>query len=153
MISNFLKQSRSSGLLLRPFASTKQFELLSPPDKKITNYNSAAKIKPGVGLVYTSGTMALDPKTYKPVGDIHLQAKTAMQNLQKALRHAGSDIDCIVKATIFLIDMKDYDVVNTEYRKWFEGTNFPARTCVAVSALPFGGAIEIEAVAVLKENK
>jgi 2-iminobutanoate/2-iminopropanoate deaminase len=71
------------------------------------------------------------------------------KNLSAALEAAGSSTEHILKATVFLADMADYNTMNELYKKQFKGDP-PARTTVQVAALPRGARIEIEAVAVLK---
>jgi 2-iminobutanoate/2-iminopropanoate deaminase len=101
-------------------------------------------------LVFTSGQIGLDPKTGQfPEGGIEAQLEQVFRNLSGVLEASGSSVDNIVKATVFLADMNDYNVMNELYRKKFSGDP-PARTTVQVAKLPRDARIEIEAVAVLK---
>jgi 2-iminobutanoate/2-iminopropanoate deaminase len=101
-------------------------------------------------LVFTSGQIGLDPKTGEfPEGGIEAQFQQAFKNLTGVLEASGSSVDHIVKATVFLADMNDYNAMNELYRKQFKGDP-PARTTVQVARLPRDARIEIEAVAVLK---
>jgi 2-iminobutanoate/2-iminopropanoate deaminase len=101
-------------------------------------------------LVFTSGQIGLDPKTGQfPEGGIEAQTQQVFRNLAAVLEASGSSVDHIVKATVFLADMNDYNVMNELYRKQFKGDP-PARSTVQVAQLPRGARIEIEAVAVLK---
>jgi 2-iminobutanoate/2-iminopropanoate deaminase len=101
-------------------------------------------------LVFTSGQIGLDPKTGQLVeGGTAGQLEQVFKNLSAALEAAGSSTEHILKATVFLADMADYNTMNEIYRKQFKGDP-PARTTVQVAALPGGARIEIEAVAVLK---
>lgn len=101
-------------------------------------------------LVFTSGQIGLDPKTGQfPEGGIEAQTQQVFRNLAAVLEASGSSVDHIVKATVFLADMNDYNVMNELYRKQFKADP-PARTTVQVARLPRDARIEIEAVAVLK---
>ena len=101
-------------------------------------------------LVFTSGQIGLDPKTGQfPEGGIEAQTQQVFRNLATVLEASGSSVDHIVKATVFLADMNDYNVMNDLYKKHFKGDP-PARTTVQVARLPRDARIEIEAVAVLK---
>ena len=101
-------------------------------------------------LVFTSGQIGVDAKTGQIVeGGIEAQTEQVFRNLVTVLEAAGSNVDNIVKATVFLADMNDYNTMNELYRKHFKGDP-PARTTVQVARLPRDARIEIEAVAVLK---
>jgi 2-iminobutanoate/2-iminopropanoate deaminase len=101
-------------------------------------------------LVFTSGQIGIDPKTGQfPEGGIEAQTQQVFRNLATVLEASGSSVDHIVKATVFLADMNDYNVMNELYKKQFKGDP-PARTTVQVARLPRDARIEIEAVAVLK---
>ena len=99
------------------------------------------------GLVFTSGQIALDPKTGALAGDsIEAQTEQAVQNLKAVLEAAGSSLENVMKTTCFLQRMSDFAAFNAVYEKHFPGK--PARSCVEVAALPKGALAEIEAVAV-----
>ncbi|KAL9699363.1 hypothetical protein quinque_002804 [Culex quinquefasciatus] len=99
--------------------------------------------------IYCSGVIGIEMDEPKVVpGGVAAQAATALKYLSDLLEDAGSGIDNVVKITILLTDMQDYDAVNVEYKKVFS-SNHPARTCVAVSKLPLGAAVEIEAIAIV----
>ena len=101
-------------------------------------------------LVFTSGQIGLDPKTGQfPEGGFEAQFQQVFKNLTGVLEASGSNVENIVKATVFLADMNDYNAMNELYRKQFKGDP-PARTTVQVAKLPRDARIEIEAVAVLK---
>lgn len=101
-------------------------------------------------LVYTSGQIGLDPKTGQfPEGGFEAQFNQVFKNLTGVLEASGSSVDHMVKATVFLADMNDYNAMNELYRKQFKGDP-PARTTVQVARLPRDARIEIEAVAVVK---
>jgi 2-iminobutanoate/2-iminopropanoate deaminase len=99
------------------------------------------------GIVYTSGQIPLLPESGDIVsGGIKEQTEQVIQNLKAVLNAAGSGIDHVVKTTCFLTDMADFTAFNEVYAAHFIGK--PARSCVAVCALPKGVSVEIEAVAV-----
>lgn len=97
--------------------------------------------------LYCSGQVALDPQTGALLpGDAAAQAKVALQNLGAVLEAAGMHYENVVKTTIFLIDMNDFAAVNEVYGTFFNETK-PARSTVAVAALPKGARVEIECIA------
>ena len=98
-------------------------------------------------LIYFSGQIPIDAETGKLIdGDISAQTEQCFKNLLKVLNFANLTTDNIVKVTVFLTDMNDYATVNAVYAKYFSAP-YPARTAVAVSALPLGSKVEIEVVA------
>jgi len=102
-------------------------------------------------FVYTAGQIAINPETSQIVeGDVSAQAEQVMQNLQAVLEAAGTSLDNVVKTTIFLRYMKDFSAVNEVYGKFF-GAGKPARSTVAVSALPLKALVEIEVVALVPD--
>ena len=97
-------------------------------------------------LVYTSGQIALDPKTGSLVGEnIAAQTEQVMKNLDALLTAAGSSLEKAVKTTCFLSDMADFAAFNEVYGKYL--TEKPARSCIAAKALPKGALVEVEVVA------
>jgi len=108
-------------------------------------YSQAIKAN---GFVFTAGQLGLDPATGKLVeGDVTDQARQALKNLQAILEAAGSSLEQVVKVTVFLKDINDFKRVNEVYAEFFTSQP-PARSAVQVAALPLGGLVEIEAVAV-----
>ena len=99
-------------------------------------------------LVFCAGQGALDPATGEPVGagDVRAETERTLANLAAVLAAAGSDLLHVVKTTVFLIDMSDFAAMNEIYAKHF-GAHRPARSTVAVAALPRGFRVEIECVA------
>ena len=101
-------------------------------------------------LVFTSGQIGIDSKTGQLAeGGFEGQFQQVFKNLTAVLDASGSSIDHVVKATVFLADMNDYNTMNELYKKQFKGDP-PARTTVQVARLPRDAKIEIEVVAVLK---
>jgi 2-iminobutanoate/2-iminopropanoate deaminase len=103
-------------------------------------------IKAG-GLVYTAGQIPLDPKTGHLVdGGITAQTRQALENLKAVLEAAGSALDRVIKATVFLKSMGDFAAMNDVYTAYL-GTAKPARSTVAVAELPRGALVEIDLIA------
>ena len=116
----------------------------SPKAKAIGPYSVALECG---DLVFVSGQIPLDAGTGKLVeGDISAQAKQSLENLETILAAAGLTFAHIVKTTIFLTDMGDFAAVNEVY-KAYVGEPYPARSTIAVAALPMGAKVEIEMTA------
>ena len=99
------------------------------------------------GYLFCSGQLGLDPATGDFVaGDVRAQAEQALRNLGAVLEAAGLTFGDVVKTTIFLADMADFVAVNGVYGPFVTDPP-PARSTVAVAALPKGGRVEIEAIA------
>ena len=97
-------------------------------------------------LVYTSGQIPIDPATGAvEVQDITGQTEQVMKNLVAVLEAAGSSCERAVKTLCFLTDMGNFAAFNEGYARYFTGK--PARSCVAVSALPKGALVEVEVIA------
>lgn len=102
--------------------------------------------------VYTAGQIPLDPATGKLVeGDVAAQTEQVLRNLAAVLEAAGTSLGNVLKTTVFLLDMADFAAMNGVYAQHFgdpdDGGHRPARSTVAVAALPLGARVEIEAVA------
>jgi 2-iminobutanoate/2-iminopropanoate deaminase len=102
------------------------------------------------GFVFCSGQLGIDPATGQLGADTREQAKLSMRNLKAILEASGLGLADIVKTTIFLVDMADFAIVNEIYAEAFGPASeaFPARSTIQVAALPKGGRVEIEAIAV-----
>lgn len=109
-------------------------------------YNQAILVD---NTLYSSGQIALNPKTMKLVNeDIQAETTQVMKNLLEVLKAAGMDFTNVVKATIYLADMEDFILVNEVYGRYFND-DAPARETVQVSQLPKNVRIEISVIAVL----
>jgi 2-iminobutanoate/2-iminopropanoate deaminase len=98
-------------------------------------------------LVFVSGQLALEPDHTEIVGDtIQEQTEQVFKNLAAILEEAGSGVDKIVKTTVFLVNLGDFQGMNEVYARWV-GDKPPARATVEISALPSGALVEIEAIA------
>ena len=101
------------------------------------------------GMVFTAGQIALDPATMQIVeGDVQAQEEQVMKNLAAVLAQAGASFTSVVKTTIFLRDMADFQAVNEVYGRAL-GESRPARSTVAVAGLPRDVRVEIEVVALI----
>jgi 2-iminobutanoate/2-iminopropanoate deaminase len=99
------------------------------------------------GWIFCSGQIALEPGSGRMVeGGIEAQTRRVMENLREVLIAAGASLRDIVKTTIFLTDLADFETVNRIYSEHFEPP-YPARATVQVPALPRGAHVEIEAIA------
>lgn len=108
-------------------------------------YSQATEIN---GVVYLSGQLGIDPATGELVpGGVGPQTKQALANMRAVLEVAGATPMDVVKTTVFILDMADFAEVNKAYSEVFEHEP-PARSCFAVAALPKGGRVEIEAIAI-----
>ncbi len=122
----------------------KKKAITTPKGKVIGPYSMA--IEAG-DLVFVSGQIPLDAATGKLVdGDVSAQARQSLENLRAILEAAGLSFGHVVKTTIFLTSMADFAAVNEVY-KTFVGEPYPARSTIAVAALPMGAKVEIEMVA------
>lgn len=102
-------------------------------------------------LLFTSGQIPIDPATGElRNSDIATAARQVLTNLRAVLAAGGADMSTVVKTTVFLKDMRDFQAFNAVYAEFFADP-FPARSCVQVAALPKDSLVEIEAVAVRKE--
>ena len=110
-------------------------------------YSQAVRVG---NLVYTAGQIGLDPATGKLQAGLEAQTRQVMANLQAVLEAAGASLESVVKTTIFLTDMGDFATVNAIYGEFFLDAP-PARSTVAVAALPLGALVEIEVVALAED--
>jgi 2-iminobutanoate/2-iminopropanoate deaminase len=100
-------------------------------------------------FLFASGQLGLDPKTGKLQDGVEAQARQALANVQALLAASGTSTDKVVKTTMFLADMADFAKVNAIYGEIFAHEP-PARSTVQVAALPLGGLVEIEVIALVE---
>lgn len=124
--------------------------------KYVETKNAPAAIGPysqGIvlnGIAFFSGQIPLSPETGEVVGTtIEEQTEQVMKNIKALLESQGAEFTDVVKTTCFLADMGDFAAFNEVYAKYFTGK--PARSCVAVKALPKGVLCEVETIAAVKE--
>ena len=109
-------------------------------------YNQAVQAG---GWLYCSGQIPLDPDTGEMVGDGDVEAETrqVLSNLQAVLSAAGTEAARVVRTTVYLVDLADFQAVNAIYAEMFGSGVSPARACVQVAALPKGSRVEIDCIA------
>ena len=101
-------------------------------------------------FLFTAGQIPLDPQTMELVaGDVRAQTQQVMSNLRAVLTASGTGFDRVVKTTIFVTDLGDFQTINEVYATAFDHGRFPARSTVQVAALPKGAKVEIEMVVAL----
>ena len=121
--------------------------------KVISTPNAPAAIGPYAqgyianGMVFTSGQLPVDPAAGTMPEGIAAQAEQSCKNVGAVLAAGGTGLGSVIKTTCFLADMNDFAAFNEVYARYF--INCPARSCVAVQALPQNALCEIEAVAEL----
>ena len=103
------------------------------------------------GLIYTSGQIALMPDGTMEINDIEHQTKQVMKNLYYVLQEAGAEFRDVIKTTIYLADMNDFEKVNEIYAHYF-GDHKPARSTIAVKTLPKNALVEIECIAIANNH-
>lgn len=107
-------------------------------------YSQAVKVGE---FLFASGQIPIDPQTGTLVeGGIEAQTTQVMENIKQVLQAGGSDLDNVIKTTIFMLKMEDFAAVNQIYGKYFTAS-LPARSCVAVARLPKEALVEIEVIA------
>ncbi len=98
-------------------------------------------------LVFVSGQLPIDPATGAfPDGDIQARTRQVIRNVEAVLRKSGCGLDHVVKTTVFLVDMGDFQAMNEVYAEHFQQP-YPARSVFQVGALPKGADVEMEAIA------
>lgn len=121
--------------------------------KQISTQNAPAAIGPYSqaievnGFVYASGQLPIDPATGAfPEGGVKEQTRQSILNVKSILEEAGLALSNVVKTTVYLADMGDFAAMNEVYSQFF-AQPFPARSAIAVKALPKGALVEVEVVA------
>jgi reactive intermediate/imine deaminase len=104
-------------------------------------------------MLYLSGQIGMLPGTLELIdGGVAAETRQTMENIRTVLEHAGSELDRVVKCTVFLADIADFQAVNDVYRGFFPG-NPPARSAVAGSGLALGARVEIECIATVDHSR
>lgn len=122
-------------------------ERISPPGVAAPRGPYSPAVRAG-GFIYVSGQVPVDPDTNTAItGDVKLETRQVISNIQRILEGCGASLADVIKCGVFLVDVKDFAAMNEVYAEFF-GTDKPARTTVAVAALPLPGArVEIDAIA------
>jgi 2-iminobutanoate/2-iminopropanoate deaminase len=98
-------------------------------------------------LLFLSGQVALSPATGRLIdGDVTAQTEQVLDNMRTLLAAVGKSLGDVARVNVYLTDMKDFAAMNAVYARYFDAP-YPARTTVAVSALPLGAAVEIDLIA------
>ena len=113
--------------------------------KAVGTYNQAVESN---NFIFTSGQVGIDPVTNKLVkGGLKNELNQVLNNIDTILKDSKLNRRHIVKLTVFLIDINQFNVVNSVFKKFFDSIEFPARSTVEVSKLPLGASVEIECIA------
>ena len=118
--------------------------VISAAPAAIGPYSQAIEVN---GFVYASGQLPIDPATGAfPEGGVQEQTRQSLLNVKAILEEAGLTLANVVKTTVYLADMGDFAAMNEIYSQFFSQP-FPARSAVAVKALPKGALVEVEVIA------
>ncbi len=124
----------------------KEVILAEKAPKPIGPYSAGIRLE---HLIFTAGQLGIDRATGELVpGGIEAETRQALKNVQNILEASGSNMDMVLKTTVFMRDLGEFARMNGIYAEFFPQKP-PARSTVQVAALPKGGAVEIEAVAVI----
>lgn len=116
--------------------------------KAIGPYSQAVRVNGNASLIFVSGQLPIVPATGELLsGDIRLLTKCVIDNIEAILKASGSSLQHVVRADVFLKDLKDFNAMNEEYAKRFNSPTPPARQTIQVSELPKGAPIEISCIA------
>ena len=120
--------------------------------KPVGPYNQAVLVE---NWLYCSGQIALDPVSGEMIGDGNIETETrqVLKNLIAVVKAAGGETSNVIRTTIYLTDLNDFEKVNQIYADTFDNKVSPARACVEVSNLPKGGKVEIDCIAWLGIKK
>lgn len=126
---------------------TKEIISTSNAPAAIGPYSQATRLG---NLVFTSGQIPIVPATGQIAeGDVQAQTRQSLENLKAVLEAAGTKLENVLKATVFIKDMNEFPKINEIYGQYF-AANQPARSCVEVARLPKDVLVEIEAVAYIE---
>lgn len=139
--------SRPSATLAAAPAADVQF--LHPFGAPTRPFSPAVRVG---NLIYFAGQIGTDPSAGGTVvaGGIAAETRQVMENIKRVAEATGSSMDRVVKCTVFMADMKEWDAMNEVYRTFFTAPNFPARSALGVNRLALNARVEIECIAVAK---
>ena len=103
-------------------------------------------------LVFLAGQIGTDPSATGAVvsGGIEAETRQTLENIKRVLSAIGLSMDRVVKCTVFMADMKEWNAMNAVYRTYFSAPNFPARSALGVNGLALNARVEIECIAAAK---
>jgi 2-iminobutanoate/2-iminopropanoate deaminase len=117
--------------------------------KPVGPYSQAVRIRNPGEMLFVSGQIPIEvPSGNVFKGDVKRQAEIALDHLRNIVQDAGFTMDEVVKCTVYLTDLKNFETINQVYQRYFVGQNLPARAVLQVAALPREVGVEIEAIAV-----
>tara|TARA_X000000368_G_C22513359_1_gene485929 strand:- start:19 stop:405 length:387 start_codon:yes stop_codon:yes gene_type:complete len=126
-------------------------EIINTPKapSAIGTYSQAVKAN---GLLFTSGQLGIDPSTGELVeGGVRMQSDRALKNIDAILNESGIKKENIIKLSVFLINLKDFQHINDSFSIFFDNLIYPARTTIEVSGLPLNALVEIDCIALLNK--
>lgn len=100
-------------------------------------------------LIFTSGQIPVNPQSGEIPDDVVKQTRLSLENVKAIIQAAGLEVKDIIKTTVFVTDMNDFNIINQSYKQFFDEnqSGYPTRSCVQVARLPKDVKIEIEAIA------
>jgi 2-iminobutanoate/2-iminopropanoate deaminase len=136
-------------LALPATLAAQQPEFLQPYGPPTRPFSPAVKVG---NVLYLAGQIGTPPDASgAPVaGGIAAETKQTMENIKDVLAKTGSDLDHVVKCTVFMADMKEWDAMNAVYRTYFKDGKFPARSALGANGLALNARVEIECIATVK---
>jgi 2-iminobutanoate/2-iminopropanoate deaminase len=139
-------------LLLLPTAlMAQQPEFLQPFGPPTRPFSPAVKVGNVLYLAGQIGTASGNAGSTGVVpGGIEAETRQTMNNIKEVLEKVGSDMDHVVKCTVFMADMKEWDAMNAVYRTYFKNGRFPARSALGANGLALNARVEIECIATTK---
>ncbi|HVZ49754.1 MAG TPA: RidA family protein [Gemmatimonadaceae bacterium] len=146
-----MRRMLAAAIVLLPCAlAAQQPEFLHPYGPPTRPFSPAVKVGSMLYLAGQVGTAA-DAKGNAVVpGGIEAETRQAMNNIKDVLEKTGSDMDHVVKCTVFMADMKEWDAMNTVYATYFRNGRFPARSAFGATGLALNARVEIECMATVK---
>lgn len=112
-------------------------------------YSQGIKVN---SFIYTSGQLPINPETGEMPESVEEQTRQSLKNVEAILLEGGSDLNNIIKTTVFMTDLSYFNNMNEVYASFFVEGALPARSCFQVAKLPKDAKVEIEVVAVIKED-
>ena len=136
-------------VLIPTFVAAQQPQFLQPFGPSVYPFSPAVRVGNMLYLAGQMGTSA-DAKGGLVPGGISAETKAAMTNIKDVLEKSGSDMEHVVKCSVFLADMKEWPAMNDVYRTFFRNGKYPARSAFGTNGLANNGRVEIECIAVVK---
>jgi 2-iminobutanoate/2-iminopropanoate deaminase len=131
-------------LLLSACVTARPAEFIQPPTGPARPFSAAVRVN---GVLYLAGQIGTDSAGNVVPGGIQAETRQTMENIKAVLLRAGSSMDRVVKCTVFLADMKEWDAMNAVYVTYFAPGRRPARSALGANGLALGSRVEIECIA------